>query len=150
MDEDIQKRWIKLPEVRIEDERILMINNKIVEIPDISSAVFLDYLLLGREAIEKQLEENQLLQKHMDISLEKRVVLVGRLALLRSANRVFTDDCMQSDKVADFDINDLNPVYGLYWKKILDVKPAKKFKPEVFNTIVMDNPQHDGVWLGLH
>ncbi|MDB5167394.1 MAG: hypothetical protein JWN26_539, partial [Candidatus Saccharibacteria bacterium] len=47
MDEDIQKRWIKLPEVRIEDERILMINNKIVEIPDISSAVFLDYLLLG-------------------------------------------------------------------------------------------------------
>lgn len=146
MDNELAKRWLKLPEVEVEYcENILLANKKIISIPDITPEMLSDYIEIGHQAINDHLLELRKRNRYLGEPRTRPLVLIGRLALADDESEVFTKDVLSMQNDANVTIDQVNQAYRGYWSVI----EQSIYVPVVRRNMVFDAPQLNGAWLGL-
>ena len=93
MENNLHQRWIQLPKVRVEFENVLTVNSKHVSLPDITPEILGDYIDIGREEIDYELNRVVKRQKFWDETFQATqppIILLGKLALSEHEYNVFT------------------------------------------------------------
>lgn len=146
MDNELEKRWLKLPEVRVEhDESILKVNDRFLSLPDITPAVLSDYLEIGQKTIHTHLLEIRKRYQYWGDSKSRPLILIGRLALTGRQEEALSEVGLKCNHETDIAIDGLYPEYRGYWTAIEDTH----YKPEVRLNMMLNNEALDGTWLDL-
>ena len=147
--DEVEHRWLKLPKAKINNDtencRILNVNDRIVELSDISPAILADYLEIARPLIDSELYQARALKRFTDASPLATTILIGRLATIRSEFDVFTIAAQKRTQSTLFGLDDISDEYKEYWKRV----DRALYVPEVHRSILSDNDQLRGTWLGL-
>jgi hypothetical protein len=143
--EHLPKDWIKRPKISIEHHHILTINKHILELPDITPATLFDYIKMGRPVIDGQLAILHELRRNSEHANITPSILVGRLALIGSEDRVLTRGGLSLMNADDICKDDLVKGYDNFWSKIEDAR----YQPRVYRQILANSPEYGGTWLGL-
>jgi len=145
MDNELRKRWITLPEVDIEYQSILSVNKRFVSLPDISSDMLRDYIEIGSELINDQLDELREQRRFWDGTQSRPCVYIGRLAVVRSDSIILTKEGQLLDNDDDLTANHLRPAYGAFWS----VLARKQYTPEIHRNAIPVDKRLNGTWLGV-
>ena len=129
-----------------------MVNNRVVELPDITPEMLDDYVKMGRPEIELQLAILENMRRVNERGDMRQTILVGRFALLGSEGAVFRDSSLarlnkKNPLPSDMsvDIDDLNDEYKAYWRTFEDTN----YEPKIFYKRESRDPRFKGTWLGL-
>ena len=142
---DIEQRWLKLPDIDIERGRILTVNGKIVEIPDVSPRMLGDYIELGKGSIDSKLYVERKLRRNKDVPFINPAILVGRLAVVESESDLFTQEGRGVTSAEHIRKDDLVDDYHDFWDSI----EAKLYKPVVYRNVLTNDINYAGTWLAL-
>jgi len=146
MDRELEKRWIKLPEIGIDYvDNVMTINGRILSIPDTSPETLSDYLDIGHETINEYLREIKQGYRFWRHPTNRRSILIGRLALTGREDEVFTEEGLHVRYDSDLDVIHLDTSLRTYWMAV----DTSLSTPEVHRNLTFKDSERNGTWLGL-
>lgn len=141
-------RWIRQPEVSFKHQNIMLVDGRVLNLPDTTSTILSDILDLSTEKINQQIESEYEWAISRDRNAIRPSILIGRLALNGSEEKVLSKEGLEAMKLTRLhtEITMLDREYQLYWK----VAARAGYIPEV-QTKVFDgeDDQVGGTWLGV-
>ena len=140
----IESRWIKLPEVKIE-QRIMTVNGRIVNLADVSTEMFSDYIEIAKPLLDKELQIARNMRRHQPSLSVQPSILVGRLALIKDESEIFVENAKGIMNTEELEKESLEKPYQSYWSVI----DRAFYTPEIHRRILSGNVGVAGTWLGL-
>jgi hypothetical protein len=148
MENNLHQRWIQLPKVRVEFENVLTVNSKHVSLPDITPEILGDYIDIGREEIDYELNRVVKRQKFWDETFQATqppIILLGKLALSEHEYNVFTAATRFNKDRVSVNVEQLQEPYRGYWMAIEE----RLYVPIVQRNFAKGSLELSGTWLGL-
>jgi len=121
------------------------VNDRYVDLSDITPAILGDYMALGEDVIETQLYEMKKENRKLNDTVSRPSVLLGRMAVLGDEFSVFTERGMEVIDDDDLTREDLKKKYRGFWLEIEETN----YVPEIHRNIMLFNRTLGGTWLGV-
>ena len=148
MSEIENPRWIRRPEVSFEFSTIMLVNNKVLEVPDVPEGVIEDVLKASTNAISEQIESVYDRARQDTPQVIRPAMLIARLAINGREDDVLSEYGISRMESIDLhtNISVLGTMYVPYWKEVLKTGYIPEVHTNVLNGISVDL---GGTWLGV-
>ena len=148
MSEIENPRWIRRPEVSFELDTIMLVNNNVLEIPDIPEGVIEDVVNASKNAINSHIESEYERAKLVTARAIRPTILIARLAINGREDDVLSEYGLSRMESVNLhtNVSVLNKTYVPYWNEVLKTGYIPEVQTDVLNGISVDL---GGTWLGV-
>ena len=148
MSEIENPRWIRRPEVSFELDTIMLVNNNVLEIPDVPEGVIEDVVNASKNAINSHIESEYERAKLVTARAIRPTILIARLAINGREDDVLSEYGLSRMESVNLhtNVSVLNKTYVPYWNEVLKTGYIPAVQTDVLNGISVDL---GGTWLGV-